>query len=124
MFATLLAALAVALPAPGHLHVSARSMTSVTLSWSGRGRRFELRRPGHPARRLRAGARRVRVGGLRPGRRYRLGIRACAASSCGRTAWITARTRAAGTASGDSIGGWPRFPADNPLERGLSPGPV
>jgi hypothetical protein len=122
VFATLLAALAVALPAPGHLHVSARSTTSVTLSWSGRGRRFELRRPGHAARRLGVGVRRVRVGGLRPGRRYRLGIRACGAGRCGRTMWIVARTRAAGT--GGSIAGCPVFPADNAWNRDISQDPV
>ena len=122
MLATLLAAFAVALPAPGNLHVRARSATSITLAWRGRALGYELRRPGHAARRLRAGVRQVRVGGLRAGRRYRLGIRACGSARCGRTVWIVTRTRPAGT--GPSIAGCPVFPADNAWNRDVSHDPV
>ena len=122
MLATLLAAIAVGLPAPGHLHVRARTTTSITLAWRGAARRYELRRPGRAARRLHAGVTRVRVGGLRPGRRYRFGVRACDASRCGRTVWIATRTRA--VAPGTRIGGCPVFPADNAWNRDVSHDPV
>jgi hypothetical protein len=118
----MLAAFAVALPAPGHLHVRARSATSITLAWRGSARRYELRRRGRAVRRLRRGATRVRVAGLRPGRRYRLGVRGCGAARCGRTIWIVARTRTAG--GGTNIAGCPVFPADNAWNRDVSRDPV
>jgi len=124
VLATILAASAVALPAPGHVHVGARSGTSVTLAWrdSARSeRRYELRRGRRTVRRLPAGATRARVAGLRPGRRYRFGVRACADARCGRTAWITARTR---SSRGGRIGGCPAFPADNAWNRDVSRDPV
>jgi hypothetical protein len=122
VLATFLAAIAVGLPTPGHLHVRARTTTSITLAWRGSARRYELRRPGRAARRLPAGVRRVRVAALRPGRHYRLGIRACGATRCGVTRWITARTRAAGGSTW--IGGCPVFPADNAWNRDVSHDPV
>jgi len=122
VFATLLAAIALGLPVPGHLHVRARTTTSVTLAWSGHARRYELRRPGRAARRLRPGVRRVRVSGLRPGRRYRLGVRGCAGARCGRTVWIVAGTRLGGAST--QIGGCPVFPADNAWNRDVSGDPV
>src|SRR5881392_3953545 len=91
VFATIFAAIAVGLPAPGHLHVRARTTTTITLAWRDRARgerRYELRRGGRTVRRLAAGATRVRIVGLRPGRRYRLGVRPCSAARCGRTATI------------------------------------
>jgi len=124
VLAALLATLAVALPAPASLHVRARTATSITLAWRGSARRYELRRPGRAARRLRAGARRARVSGLRPGRRYRLGIRGCGRRRCGSTAWIVARTRRAAAGSGTRIGGCPVFPADNAWNRDVSHDPV
>jgi hypothetical protein len=122
VLATLIAAIAVGLPVPGHLHVRSRTTTSLTLAWRGTAPRYELRRPGLAALRLRAGAKRARVGGLRPGRRYRLGIRACSGSRCGRTVWIYARTRAAG--GGTQFAGCPVFPADNAWNRDVSRDPV
>jgi hypothetical protein len=122
VFAIALAAAAAALPAPAHLHVRARTATSITLEWRGGAQRYELRRPGHAARRLARGVRRVRVSGLRAGRRYRLGVRACAGSRCGRTAWVTARTRGAG--GGTRVAGCPVFPADNAWNRNVSRDPV
>jgi hypothetical protein len=84
-----------------------------------------VRRGGGPAaRRLRAGARQVRVGGLRAGRRYRLGIRACGAVRCGQTAWIAARTRTRAGAAGPSVAGCPVFPAGNAWNRDVSHDPV
>jgi hypothetical protein len=123
VLATILAAIAVGLPAPGDLHVRARTTTSITLAWRGSARRYELRRPGRAARRLRAGVKRVRVRGLRPGRRYRFGLRACGAARCGRTVWISARTRAA-SAGGTRFAGCPVFPADNAWNRDVSHDPV
>jgi hypothetical protein len=122
VFATLLAAFAVALPAPGHLHVRARTTTSITLAWHGSARRYELRRPGRAVRRLSRGVRHVRVIGLRAGKRYRFGVRGCAARRCGRTVWIAARTKAGG--SGPQIAGCPVFPADNAWNRDVSHDPV
>jgi hypothetical protein len=127
VLATILAALAVALPAPGQLHVQARTTTSITLTWRDRAhseRRYELRRGGRTVRRLKAGATRVRIGGLRAGRRYRLGVRACAALRCGRTAVITVSTRGSGVSGRPSIGGCPVFPADNAWNRDVSQDPV
>ena len=124
MLATLLAAFAVALPAPGHVHVRARSTTSITLAWRGRAHRYELRRAGHAARQLRAGAHRARAGGLRPGHRYRLGVRACASRRCGRTVWIVARTRSRAPAGATRIAGCPVFPAGNAWNRDVSHDPV
>ena len=122
VFATLLAAFAVALPAPGHLHVRARTTTSITLAWRGSARRYELRRPGRAVRRLSHGLRHIRVIGLRPGKRYRFGVRACGTRRCGRTVWISARTRASGSST--QIGGCPVFPADNAWNRDVSQDPV
>jgi hypothetical protein len=123
--ATILAALAVALPAPGHVHVRARTTTSITIAWRDRAhgeRRYELRRGGRTVRRLRAGATRGRIGGLHPDRRYRVGVRACAEARCGTVATITARTRAAETSP--RIAGCPVFPADNAWNRDVSGDPV
>jgi hypothetical protein len=122
VFATLLAAFAVALPAPGHLHVRARTTSSITLAWRGSARRYELRRPGRAVRRLSRGVRHVRVIGLRAGKRYRFGVRGCAARRCGRTVWIAARTKAGG--SGPQIGDCPVFPTDNAWNRDVSHDPV
>jgi hypothetical protein len=122
VLATILATLAVALPAPAHLHVQARSATSVTLAWSGAAQRYELRRAGHRTRRVRPGVHHARVGGLRPARHYRLGIRACAAGRCGPTARIKARTRAAGGAP--RVAGCPVLPSDNAWNRDVSHAPV
>jgi hypothetical protein len=122
--AIILAAFALALPAPGNLHVRARTETTITLAWrdGARGeRRYEVRRGGRTARRLAAGATHVRVAGLRPARSYRLGVRACAGAHCGPAATITARTRSAGP---PRIGGCPVFPADNAWNRDVSHEPV
>jgi hypothetical protein len=123
VLATILAAIAVGLPIPGHVHVRARTATSITLAWRGAARRYELRRAGRPAQRLRTGVKRVRVGGLRPGHRYRLGIRACGRTRCGRTVWVTAQTRAA-SGGRTQIAGCPVFPADNAWNRDVSQDPV
>jgi hypothetical protein len=126
VLATFLAAFAVALPAPGHLHVRARSATSITLAWRDRAsgeRRYELRRAGRTIRRLPAGATSARIGGLHAGRRYRFGVRACARKGCGPAAAITVRTRANG-AGGPRVGGCPVFPADNAWNRDVSRDPV
>ncbi|MDX6639307.1 MAG: hypothetical protein QOF12_318, partial [Solirubrobacteraceae bacterium] len=123
----MLVVLAAALPPPGHLHAQARTAGSITIAWRDRARgetRYEVRRGAAAVLRLGAGATRVRVTGLRPGRRYRLRVRACRAGVCGRAASITVRTRPAATGAGPSIGGCPVFPADNAWNRDVSQDPV
>jgi Fibronectin type III domain len=110
MLATILATFALALPAPGHLHARARTTTSITLAWQDRARGervYELRRGERTLRRLRAGATRVKVAGLRAGRRYRFSVRACGASRCGGAASIRVRTRSAAGATLAIIGDTP-----------------
>jgi hypothetical protein len=123
VFATMLVALAGVLPAPAHVHVQARTASSVMIAWRGETR-YELRRAAGAVMRLPAGATHARVQGLRPGRRYRLQVRACRGGGCGRAASIAVRTRRAGTPGGPSVGGCPVVPADNAWNRDISHDPV
>ena len=112
-----------ALPAPGHLHVRARTTTSITLAWSGR--RAPLRAAPPRTRRPPAAPRRPAGARQRPAPGASLptgSVRACSGARCGRTVWIVAGTRLAGAST--QIGGCPVFPADNAWNRDVSGDPV
>jgi len=142
-----LAAVLVVVSAPGAAtlrltkptNASARveSATTVLLRWRDRAageRRYEVRvSPGGIVRRLKAGARRIRLRGLRANRSYSARVRACGGTPirCGPSARVAFRLPPAVPAGppipagdGPTLGGCPVFPAADAWNRDVSGDPV
>jgi hypothetical protein len=119
---------ATSLPAPTGLTLAVRSDDSVDVHWRARARgatRHEVR-TSPSTRTYKVGRSRssVRLRGLRSGRRYRVLVRACRGTRCGRSVSRTVLVGARSFSGVPTVGGCPVFPADDPWNRDVSDDPV